>query len=113
MSKDVIYNVSFVQPAGFSPSQFRKLDQLYCRAASVKTLTYRTVDCDFDEGVARYTYYKSAQFAPYLQFVIRKVGPRNTLFEVYLEGKGCVIKSGLFDKAYDVLAQHIDALSGD
>ncbi len=110
MSSDVICTPSFSQPAGFSQGQFRKLDLLYCGAASDKVLTYRTVECDFDQGVASYTYYQSAQQSPYLQFTIRKAGPRATMFEVYKHGAGRIAKSGLFDKAYDVLSQEIRAL---
>lgn len=112
MSSDVICTPSFSQPAGFSQAQFRKLDLLYCSAASEKVLTYRTVECDFDEGVASYTYYQSVQQSPFLQFIIRKVGPRATMFEVYKRGKGRISKSGLFDKAYEVLCKEIDALRG-
>ncbi len=110
MTSDVLYCPSFSQPAGFSPQQFRKLDLLYCVAASDKVLVYRTVECDFDEGVASYTYYQSAHQSPYLQFVIRKVGPRATMFEVYKQGKGRISKSGLFEKAYDVLSHEVENL---
>ena len=96
--------------SGFSNMQFKTLDSLYLQACAAKTLTYRTVDCDFDEGVATYTYYKSQQFAPYLSFVIRKVGPRTTMFEVYLQDKGRIIKSGIFEKALDRLSAEIEAL---
>lgn len=113
MTFEVIHNTKFVQPAGFSAHQFRKLDQLYCRAASEKTLTYRTVDVDFDAGVASYIYYKSASQSPYVQFLIRKVGPQTTMFEVYQEGRGRVAKSGVFDRAYDKLNDIIQALSDD
>lgn len=108
---DVIHNPAFSQPAGFSQGQFRKLDQLYCAAASKKTLTYRTVDCDFDEGIASYTYYVSTGQAPYLQFIIRKVGPRTTMFEVFKQGKGRIIKSGVFDKVYERLREEVESLS--
>lgn len=108
---DVIHNPAFSQPAGFSQAQFRKLDQLYCAAASQKTLTYRTVDCDFDEGIASYTYYISSGHAPYLQFIIRKAGPRTTMFEVFKHGKGRIIKSGVFEKAYDRLHDEVQRLS--
>jgi len=111
MSFEVIHNPAFVQPAGFSQGQFRKLDQLYCMAAADKTLTYRTVDCDFDEGIAIYTYYMSTGHAPYLQFMIKKVGPRTTMFEVYKQGKGRVAKSGVFDRAYETLRDEINLLS--
>lgn len=96
--------------SGFTNTQFKKLDGLYIQAAAHKTLTYRTVDCDFDEGIARYTYYKSEHFAPYLQFVIQKVGPRTTMFEVYMQDKGRIIKSGVFDKAFERLKAEIENL---
>ncbi len=111
MTFEVIHNTAFVQPAGFSQQQFRKLDQLYCECATHKTLTYRTVECDFDEGVASYTYFKSSNQAAYLQFVIRKVGPRTTMFEVYKQGKGRIAKSGVFDRAYDKLCNEVDLLN--
>lgn len=98
------------QPSGFTTSQFRRLDGLYLQAASRKTLTYRTVECDFDEGVASYTYYKTSGQSPLFQFVIRRVGPRSTMYEVYVQGKGRAFKSGLFDKAFDKLQTEIDAL---
>jgi len=110
MSFDVIHNVAFRQPAGFTQGQFRKLDQLYCKAASSKALTYRTVECDFDEGLAVYTYYKSENHAPYLQFIIRKVGPKATMFELFKHGQGRVAKSGVFDKTYERLCEEVDAL---
>ena len=97
--------------SGFTNAQFKKLDGLYLQACAVKTLTYRTVDCDFDEGVATYTYYKSQHFAPYLQFVICRVGPRTTMYEVYLQDKGRIVKSGVFEKAFERLQVEIDNLS--
>ncbi len=109
---EVIDNASLTQPAGFTKGQFRKLDQLYSSAASEKTITYRTVDCDFDEGLATYTYYLSGHHTPYLQFVIRKVGPRTTMFELFKQGKGRVIKSGVFDRVFDRLRDEVEALSG-
>ena len=99
------------QSSGFTQSQFKQLDGLYLQAASQKTLTYRTVECDFDEGIASYTYYQSAQHQPYLQFIIRQVGPRTTMFEVFLQGKGRIAKSGLFERAFEKLAEEIRNLS--
>lgn len=110
MSTNIIHTPSFSQPAGFTQRQFRLLDQLYCVAASHRTLTYRTVDCDFDDGVARYTYYLADQSVPYLQFVIRKVSVKATMFEVFKQGKGRIAKSGLFERTYDVLQSEVDAL---
>lgn len=108
---EVIHNPAFVQPAGFTSAQFRKLDQLYCLAASHKTLTYRTVDCDFDQGIARYTYYIHAGQSPYLQFMIRKVGPQTTMFELFKHQKGRILKSTVFDKVYARLSDEIAALN--
>lgn len=110
MAFDVINNPDFGQISGFTNAQFRKLDGLYLKSAASKTLTYRTVDCDFDEGVATYTYFKSEQDAPYLQFVIRKVGPRTMMYEVYLQGKGRIAKSGSFDRAFEKLSAEIEGL---
>lgn len=94
--------------SGFTNAQFKRLDGLYLQASSAKTLTYRTVDCDFDEGVATYTYYKSQHFAPYLSFVIRRVGPRTTMYEVYLQDKGRIMKSGVFEKAFERLQAEVE-----
>ncbi len=107
---EVITNPEFSQPAGFSQGQFRKLDQLYCSASLSRSLTHRAVDCDFDEGVVCYTYYQSTHHAPYLQFVIRKVGPRATMFELYKQGKGRIAKSGVFDRAYEKLKAEVELL---
>lgn len=96
--------------SGFTNGQFKALDGLYLRAAASGALTYRTVECDFDEGVASYTYYKSEHFAPHIQFIIRRVGPRNTMYEVFLRDKGRIVKSGLFEKAFEKLKSEIEAL---
>lgn len=109
MSFSVISNPSYHSKIGFTQAQFKKLDDLYCRAASLKILNYRTVDCDFEEGLASYTYYKSAAHKPFAQFIIRKVGPRDMMYEVFVEGKGRVTQSGLFDRAYERLAEAIRA----
>ncbi len=111
MTSNVIYNPAFTQAAGFTQFQFRQLDQLYCRAAAEKILNYRSVECDFDEGVASYTYYISENQSPHLQFVIRKVGPRATMFELYKHSKGRIIKSGLFERAYERLCAEIEGMS--
>lgn len=110
MSPEGLYNPAMRRASGFTNAQFKKLDGLYLKAASEKALSYRTVDCDFDEGVAAYTYYKSRYHAPYLQFVIRRVGPRATMYEVFLQGKGRVAKSGEFAKAYAKLAAAVERL---
>jgi hypothetical protein len=100
-------------PSGFTNAQFKQLDGLYLQAAAKGVLTYRTVDCDFDEGVATYTYYKSEGFKPHLQFVIRKVGPRTTMYEVYMQDKGRIAKSGIFQRAHERLHAEIMSLIGE
>ncbi len=96
--------------SGFTNSQFKALDGLYLQAAAQGVLTYRTVECDFEEGVASYTYYKSEHFSPYIQFIIRRVGPRNTMYEVFLRDKGRIVKSGLFARAFETLHEEITSL---
>ena len=112
MTFEVIHNPAYIAKTGFTKGQFRKLDDLYCRAAAAKALTYRTVECDFDEGVASYTYYQSEHLAmaPVFQFLIRKVGPRDMMYEVYAQGRGMIGKSGVFDRAFEKLLAEIEAL---
>ena len=98
------------QSAGFTQGQFRKLDGLYIKASAEKALTYRTVECDFEEGLASYTYYVTAGQSPYLQFLIRRVGPRAVMYEIYLKDKGRILKSGLFDRAYERLSEEVERL---
>lgn len=110
MTFRVIDNPAYFPQTGFTNAQFKKLDALYLKSASEKMLTYRTVECDFDEGVASYTYYKSEGQAPYLQFIIKKVGPRTMMYEVYKANKGRITKSGIFEKAYQKLHEEIETL---
>lgn len=99
MTFRVIDNPHLLAHAGFTNAQFKKLDALYLRAAAEKVLTYRSVECDFDEGVVSYTLYESEGRAPYLQFIIRKVGPRSMMYEVFKARKGRIFKSGVFERA--------------
>ena len=99
----VIHNPAFQAKTGFTQAQFKKLDDLYCRAASLKTLNFRTVECDFEEGVASYTYYKTQDQPPLFQFIIRRVGPKDMMYEVYKQGGGRIGKSGVFTTAYEKL----------
>lgn len=110
MSFHVIHSLAEDHHSGFTQGQFRKLDQLYCVAAARGSLPHRTVECDFDQGIASYTYYIKDQSAPYLQFVIRRVGVRSTMFELFKAGKGRIEKSGLFERTYERLRQEIDLL---
>ncbi|MGQ0527909.1 MAG: hypothetical protein ACT4OY_07795 [Alphaproteobacteria bacterium] len=110
MSFTVITNPSFAASSGFTQSQFKKLDDLYCRAAAAKVLTYRTVDCDFEAGVACYTYYQSQAHAPCLTFKIIRMGPKDMMYEVYKQGQGRIAKSGIFDRAFKSLRDEINKL---
>lgn len=110
MAFEVITNPSYIAKTGFTQVQFKKLDDLYCRAASAKVLTYRTVECDFDQGVASYTYYQSQDQAPMFQFVLSRVGPKDMMYEVYKQGEGRIAKSGIFDRALDVLREQIEKI---
>ena len=96
--------------AGFTNAQFRALDNLYCRAAAHKILRYRTVDCDFEEKTARYTYFVHESQKALYQFVIRQVGPRTMMYEIYQQGKGRIKKSGVFKIAFNKLEEEIEAL---
>lgn len=96
--------------AGFTNAEFRQLAGLFSRAAANKALYDMAVDVDFDAGVSNVTYYRSAERVPCLQFVIRRVGPRTAHYEVYKEGKGCIGRSGLFTRAYEILHTEISAL---
>ncbi len=110
MAFEVITNPQYSTKTGFTQGQFKRLDDLYCRSASAKILTYRTVECDFDEGVASYTYYKAQSETPYLQFVLRRVGPKDMMYEVFKQGEGKIFQSGIFDRAYEVLREQIENL---
>lgn len=112
MTFSVISNPSYHSKIGFTQAQFKKLDDLYCRSASLKILNYRTVDCDFEEGLATYTYYKTAHHKPFLQFVIRRVGPRDLMYEVFMEGRGRIAQSGLFERAFEKLQDMIRHAGG-
>lgn len=113
MSFKVINNPDFAAKTGFTNAQFKKLDGLYLRAAADKALTYRTVECDFEAQEARYTYYKSQGRAPFLQFLIRRIGPQDMMYEVYKRGAGRIAKSGVFEKACARLRSEIEALLDD
>lgn len=114
MSFNVIDNPHFkekAQKAGFSNVQFKKLDALYLQAASIKTLTHRSVDCDFDEGIFEYSYHKSQQHTAIFRFVIRRVGPRTNMYELWHHSKGKIMQSGLFDRVYNRLREEIKPLT--
>ena len=112
MDLTVIHNPAFdrLQKAGFTHSQFQRLDALYLRALQGKVFMARLVDCDFEAGVATFSYAKSNGQPPMFQFVIRQVGPRQVMYELYQQGKGRTYKSGLFERVYEKLEEAVTAL---
>lgn len=113
MSFDVIDNPRFkekIRKSGFSNAQFKKLDGLYLQAAARKILNHRTVQCDFDEGIFEYNYYKSPQHPACFRFVIRRVGPRTDMYELWQQDKGKIMQSGLFERVHDRLSEELSAL---
>lgn len=112
MDLTVIDNPDFgkFEKAGFTRFQFQRLDALYLRAVQGKVLMSRFVDCDFEEGVATFSYAKSDAHPPLFRFVIRQVGPRQVMYELYRQGKGRAFKSGLFDRVYEKLEEEISTL---
>lgn len=113
MHLEVIDNPDFQKfkaQSGFKNAQFKMLAGLFSRAASVKVLYDIAVDVDFDEGVCRFTYFRANSYTPYLQFMIRRVGPQTDMFELYKEGKGRIAKSGLFERVYRRLEKEIESL---
>lgn len=112
MDLTVIHNPAFdrLEKAGFTRSQFQRLDALYLRAVQGKVFMSRMVDCDFEAGVATFSYAKSESHPPMFQFVIRQVGPRQVMYELYQQGKGRAYKSGLFERVYEKLEEAVTAL---
>lgn len=110
MTFHVIDNPQYFPKTGFTNAQFKKLDSLYLQAAGAKILNYRTVECDFDSNIATYTYYIAEGYQPYLQFLIKKVGPKTMMYEVYKQGKGRIAKSGVFEYAYKKVQDEVESL---
>ena len=97
--------------AGFTNWQFRMLDGLYLQAAAQKTLIHRSVDCDFEEGLATYSYHQTQHQSPVLQLVIRRVGPRTCMYEIYRAGKGRIMRTGIFEYAYSRLQDEVESFT--
>ena len=110
MSHNVISVLGASTPAGLSPSQFKRIDGLFCLSASAKILTYRAVDCDFDAGRMTISLSKSEQLAPHLSFVSQKIGPKATMYELYKFGKGRIEKSALFERVFERMHLEVNAL---
>ncbi len=110
MTFEVINNPEFLRHSGFTQSEFKQLDALYLRAAAAKVLNYRSVECDFDEGVVSYTYHIAETQPPYLRFVISKTGPRTIMYELFQAKKGRIAKSGVFSRVVQRLQEEIEQL---
>lgn len=113
MDLTVIENPDFKKfktRAGFRNAEFRQLATLFSRGATAKVVQDMAVDVDFDEGVCTFTYYRGNRRHPYLQFMVRHVGPQTSMYEVYMEGKGRIVKSGLFERAFERLQAEIESL---
>ena len=100
----------FKASAGFKNHEFKQLAGLYSRAASHKAIYDIAVDVNFDEGFCTFTYFRTNNYVPYLQLLIRQVGPKTNMYELYKEGKGRIAKSGLFSRAFQRLEQEINEL---
>ena len=114
MSFQVIDNPDYISKnkhSGFTNCQFKKLDALFLKFASSKVLNYRSVECNFDEGVFEYHYHKTKHHSALFSFIIRRVGPRTTMYEVWTSDKGRVFKSGLFDRSLKKLEDELSLLS--
>lgn len=116
MSFQVIDNPNFYkfkENAGFKNHEFKQLAALFSRGASHKVFYDMGVDVDFEDAVCTFVYYRSNSYIPHLQFIIRQVGPRTTMYEVWKDGKGRIAKSGLFSRAYDKLNIELEKLIED
>ena len=100
----------FKADAGFKNHEFKQLAGLYSRAASQKALFDMAVDVNFDEGTCSITYYRTNNYIPYLQFLIRHVGPKTCMYEIFKQDKGRIAKSGLFSRAFQRLEEEVVAL---
>ncbi len=106
----VINNPNAQRISGFTQAEFRRLDEIYSRAVADKKLMHRAVDCDFDAGLATFSYCKTPDHAPYLAFVIRRVGPQTVMYELYKEKSGRIAKSGLFNRVLERLREEVETI---
>lgn len=113
MSFNVIDNPDFNKfkdRAGFKNHEFKKLAGLYSLGASAKVLYDMAVDVDFEESSCMISYYQSQGHHAYLQFIIKQVGPKTIMYELYKQGKGRIAKSELFERVTDRLEKEIQEL---
>lgn len=100
----------FRKRSGFTNAQFKNLAGLFSRGAAVKVLYDIAVDVDFEAGTCTFTYYRSNAYRPWMQFVIRRVGPHTDMYELYKEGQGRIARSGLFARTFARLEEEVAAL---
>jgi hypothetical protein len=101
---------NFTRRSGFRNAEFRRLAGLFSRSSLRKLIYDMAVDVDMDEGVCQFSYYRTANSPAYLTFVVRHVGPRTDMYELWIAGRGRIEKSGLFDRTFERLEEEIDAL---
>ena len=97
----------FKDHTGFKNHEFKKLAGLYRLGASAKALHDMAVDVDFEEKTCMVTYYQSNMHIPSLQFIVKQVGPRTIMYELFKHEKGRIAKSELFDRVFQRLEQEI------
>lgn len=98
------------QRVGFKNHEFKKLAGLFSWGATHKVLYDISVDVDFEDNLATFTYHQSNSYTPFLTFMIRQVGPRTTMYEVWKEGKGRITKSGMFERSFERLQTEVHSL---
>jgi hypothetical protein len=103
-------NLRSARRSGFRNAEFKKLAGLYSRAMSMKVMYDMGVDVDMDEGVCSFAYYRTPHSPATLTFIVRHVGPRTDMYELWLAGKGRIAKSGMFARVFERLEQEIEAL---
>lgn len=101
----------FSKRSGFRNHEFKHLAGLFSWGSSRKLLFDMAVDVDFEEKTCTVTYYRSNAYVPYLQFIVRQVGPKTDMYELYMEEKGRIMKSGLFSRAYERLKSEVESLT--
>ncbi len=110
MQDNVISVLNGSEKRGLSRYQFQKLDGVFLQAASKKVLQNRMVDCDFEQGYVEISLSKTPQHPPLIAFVAQKVGPRTIMYELYMEGRGRIEKSALFDRVFDRYRDEVERL---
>lgn len=110
MTADILPILNEFGRAGFSRAQFQTLDGIFIRAVERGVLRHRTVDCDFDVGELSFCYCMSPQHPPLLTFMIKKVGPKTVMYELYHAQKGRIGRSALFDRIAGQLTEEIEKI---